>query len=88
MRTLLKHPQYEYVAYCRVSNAKPYIIPCKFYTFKEVKDFIEEIEERFERDGKSFYIDNDFYENKYCMNEKGTYYKFYRRPVSDWEVVA
>lgn len=78
---LLSHPGYEYAIYCRVGNAKPYIIPRLFKDIQEVYRFLEEQERRV----GIVYVDNDFYENKYSKSEKGTYYKVLQRPIADWE---
>lgn len=79
-----KHPEYEYVLYCRHSDAIPYISRT-FDSFPDVLRYIEELEKRHNHYHQIFYIDNDFYENKYSININGTYYKFLRRPVADWE---
>ena len=80
-----KHPEYEYALYCRVGSATPYIVPRKFNDMSDVLRFIDELEKRHNRYHQIFFIDNDFYENKYSINHNGTYYKFLRRKVFDWE---
>lgn len=79
-----KHSKYEYALYCRVGNACPYIARI-FNSIDEVYRYANEIEKRHNHYRQFFYIDNDFYNNNYNLNSNGTYYKFLRRPVSDWE---
>ena len=54
----------------------------------EVKQFLQELEEKHKRLSTVYYVDNDFYNNKYNANEKGTYYKVLKRPIADWEEVS
>ena len=79
-----KHPKYEYALYCRHGQGIPFIART-FDDIYEVKRFIQEVEKRHNHYHQIFYIDNDFYENQYSINLNGTYYKFLRRPVSDWQ---
>lgn len=82
-----KHPQYEYCLYVRNCSACPYIAR----TFTDIYDvyrFVEEIEKKHNRYNRVFYIDNDFYQNKYSPNVEGIYYKFLKRRINDWEEVA
>ena len=80
-----KHPEYEYTLYVQQASACPYTI-CVLNSFEQVLDKIEHIEKQhcyyWNRD---FYIDNDFYNNKQERTPTGTYYKFLRRKVNDWE---
>ena len=82
-----KHSEYEYVIYCKRNyKSLPYLIPCQFSNLKEVKLFItQNIEKRNDRYGYTYYIDNDFYKNKYTQNLNGAYYKVLRRKVNDWK---
>lgn len=79
-----KHPKYEYALYCRVGQACPYIARI-FDSINDVYRYVQEIEKKHNHYGQRFYIDNDFYNNRYDLNAGGTYYKFLRRPVFDWE---
>jgi hypothetical protein len=79
-----KHSEYEYVVYKRVGSARPYLART-FDSFDDVLRNVQEIEKRHNHYRQVFYIDNDFYENQYNQNLNGTYYKFLRRPVFDWE---
>ena len=83
-----KHPQYEYCLYVRNGSACPYIMPRTFTDEWEAKNYAYEIEKRHNRFNRIFYIDNDFYNNRYSPNVEGIYYKFLRREVNDWEEVA
>ncbi len=75
-----QHSKYEYALYVRVGKALPYIK----YTYTSLDDIyrcVEQIEKRHNHYNQFFYIDNDFYQNKFNQNCGGTYYKFLRRPV-------
>lgn len=81
-----KHPEYEYCLYIQVNNALPYITQLAYMTtINDLHRKIQEIEKKHNRYKQRFYIDNDFYDNKYSIKSGGTYYKFLRRPVADWE---
>lgn len=88
-KSTLNHPKFEYCVYCKVKNGKPYIIPgIEMSNMVEVSNFLKELEEKHKRLSTSYYVDNDFYQNKYSANEKGTYYKVLKRPIADWEEVS
>ena len=81
-----KHSEYEYCLYTRVGSACPYIT--ELHSVSNLDDImrrVEQIEKRHNHYAQIFYIDNDFYNNKYSFNQNGTYYKFLRRKVFDWE---
>ena len=78
------HPEYEYVVFCRVGNAQPYL-KTVFSKFSQVEQFIQGVEKWHNRYNQIFYIDNDFYKNYYTKQINGTYYKILRRKVNDWE---
>lgn len=79
-----EHPEYEYALYCRVGSATPYIVR-KFESMEDICRFIQDLEKRNNRYHRIFYIDNDFYNNYYNINENGIYYKFLRRKLEDWQ---
>ena len=79
-----KHTDFEYAIYCRVGQALPYIQTI-LNSMEDVMLRIVEIEKKHNHYGQFFYIDNDFYDNKYSLSYNCTYYKILRRPVSDWE---
>lgn len=79
-----RHDMFEYSIYTRVGTACPYISG-KYNTLEQVMIRIGEIERKHNHYGQLFYIDNDFYQNKYNINITGIYYKVLRRPVADWE---
>lgn len=82
-----KHPQYEYCLYVKNGNACPYIART-FTDMFAIYQFIDEIEKKHNRYNRVFYIDNEFYKNRYSLNIEGIYYKFLKRKVNDWEEVA
>lgn len=79
-----QHPKFEYILYCQHGNAQPFFIRT-FNDIEEVYRYITELEKRHNHYHQIFYIDNDFYKNKYSIKQNGTYYKFLRRPVVDWQ---
>ena len=79
-----KHSKYEYMLYCQHGTGQPFIART-FNGFDEVKRYTEELEKKHNHYHQNFYIDNDFYNNQYSINQNGTYYKFLRRPVADWQ---
>lgn len=79
-----KHSKYEYAVYCRVGQALPYIQKI-LNSIEDVYRYVNELEKRHNHYRQFFYIDNDFYDNHYSLNNGGTYYKILRRPVSDWD---
>lgn len=63
-----KHPEYEYCLYIQVENALPYIMEYKnIITYEDLFRKIQEIEKKHNRYRQRFYIDNDFYDNKYTL---------------------
>ena len=80
--------KYQYGLYTQVGNARPYINDLTFISnMYDLSRYIEEIEKRHHHYRQMFYIDNDFYKNKYTLECGGTYYKFLQRRVLDWEEV-
>jgi len=63
-----KHPEYEYCLFIQVEKALPYIIEYKYMTTREdILRKVEELEKKHNRYRQRFYIDNDFYDNKYTL---------------------
>ena len=79
-----RHPKYEYALYKCVDKALPYIART-FDSMADVLRFVQELEKQHNHYRQTFYIDNDFYQNSYNIGTSRIYYKFLRRPVSDWE---
>lgn len=79
-----KKIKYEYGIYCKVGSGLPYIRSVHS-DMKQIYIAIEEIEKRHNHYRQLFYIDNDFYKNKYSLECGGTYYKVLRRPILEWE---
>lgn len=82
-----QHDEFEYILYVKVGNATPYLAGLRpMRTWKEIMDTIEWIEKKHSKPYMDwFYIDNDFYENKYPLIATSTYYKILRRKVNDWQ---
>lgn len=79
----------EYSIYCRYSGATPYILG-KIYNSKEdVIRRIYEIVASEEDRGYLYYVDNDFFENKYPLLIKNQMYLCVReREVSSWKKIS
>lgn len=81
--------KYQYGLLTQVGNAKPYVNDLTYVTdMQGIYRYIEEIEKRHNHYRQLFYIDNDFYENKYTIQCGGTYYKFLKRRVLEWSDVS
>lgn len=83
-----KHPSYEFTCYVQVKSGSPYIGTWRGDNMLDVYRQIKEIEKRHGRRRQHFYIDNDFYNNKYNNNDYVYYYRFMQRKVNDWETVS
>lgn len=77
----------EYVIYIRCKNGIPYTI----HTFNNITsaklklyDMISLDEER----GRAYFVDNDFYNNKYPCSNSLKYYCIKVRDVSDYEIYS
>lgn len=64
-----KHSKYQYAIYCRVNGATPYISTI-LETIDDVFRWVEEKEKRHNHYNQLYYIDNDFYKNKYPLNSQ------------------
>lgn len=80
-----KHAKYQYALYKQIGDACPFITELHFDNYDGLMVCIKEIEKKHNHYRQAFYIDNDFYQNQYNERAGGTYYKFLRRPVCDWE---
>lgn len=77
--------KYQYGLYTQVGNAKPYINELRYANnMQDIYRCIEEIEKKHNHYKQFFYIDNDFYKNKYSLECGGTYYKFLKRRILEW----
>lgn len=73
----------EYTIYCRHGNAKPYTLGV-YKTFESAKlklyDIVSlEIERK-----RPFFVDNDFFDNKYNLGSNLYYICIMEREVQDW----
>lgn len=75
----------EYCIYIRHGNACPFRTSA-YSTFDSAKQALLIMTEDFIERNKIFYIDNDFYENKFPLGvQGGTYYQIQEREVQNWE---
>ena len=82
-----KHPKYEYTLYVQMKAGTPYIGVWRSESLQDVYAEIGEIEKKHAKIQLPFYIDNDFYQNKFSNIQVGCYYKFMQRKVNDWETL-
>lgn len=82
-----KHPKFEYTCYVQVKNGCPYIGIWRGESIADVYRDILQIEKRHNRYRQQFYIDNDFYKNKYKNGDFTYYYRFMFRKVNDWQTL-
>lgn len=82
-----RHPDYQYAVYCKYQGGSPYI-KTVLDNKEQLDQYIESIVNRHNQFHHIFYIDNDFYDNKYPKDLQGIYYKVLKRKVNDWEEVA
>ena len=83
-----KHPKFEYTCYVQVKNGCPYIGIWRGESIADVYRDILQIEKRHNRYKQHFYIDNDFYINKYKDNDFVYYYRFMFREVNNWQTLC
>lgn len=74
----------EFCIYVRNGQGKPYILS-SYPTFRDASIALNNIITYEEERGKIFYVDNDFYENKYPSSVNGKYFCILERSVSEWE---
>ena len=74
----------EYGIYIRQGEGKPYMLQ----TFKDIdlaKIKLYEMISYEEEQQKPYFVDNDFYDNKYNISTKLRYFCIRVRDVTDWE---
>ena len=74
----------EYSLICSFGNRKPFILDT-FYSLDQAIAKIYEITNMDSEKNKIFYVDNDFFENKYPLSNRGRYLCLKQREVSKWE---
>lgn len=74
----------EYCIYQQIGDGCPFILQ-NYSTFNQAKQSLLNIISDFDYKRKIYYIDNDFYENKYILGlPKQFYFQIQVREVSDW----
>lgn len=75
----------EYCIYIRHGSACPFRTST-YSTFDSAKQALLIMTQDFAERNRVFYIDNEFYENKFPLGLQGcTYYQIQEREVFDWE---
>lgn len=74
----------EYILYLRHGKAKPFT----FSTYKTIEsakaDLFSKVQLEIER-GRPFYVDNDFFDNKYDLGSNLYYMCIMERNVEEWQ---
>lgn len=65
-------------------QGKPYILS-PYPSFRDAFNALSIIIENEKERGRIFYVDNDFFDNKYPPNMQGRYFCIMQRSISDWE---
>lgn len=75
----------EYCIYCIYNRANPFILNT-YSSFEEAKIKLYEIILQEEARNRIYYVDNDFFKNKYNPNVLGKYFCIKERCISEWEI--
>lgn len=74
----------EYGIYIRQGSASPYMIHF-FNDITNAKIKLYEMVQLEEERGRAYFVDNDFFDNKYNISIKLKYFCIKEREVSEWE---
>lgn len=74
----------EYCIFIRYGSACPYRTS-PYTSFEKAKQALLLMVEDYEYKNKFFYIDNDFFENKFPLTVGSIYYQIQEREVCNWE---
>ena len=74
----------EYTIYCMYGKGKPFFLSI-YKTFFEAQAKLYEIIQLDEERHRIYYVDNNFFENKYKLGMQSNYYSIVERKVSEWE---
>ena len=75
----------EYGIYQRCKSGKPYMV-LKFNSIMQCKVALYDMVQLEEERGRPYFVDNDFFDNKYVNSFNGMYYCIKVREVTDYEV--
>lgn len=74
----------EYCIFIRCGSACPYRTS-PYSSFEEAKKALLNMTDDFEYRNKFFYIDNEFFKNKFPLTATSIYYQIQEREVFEWE---
>ena len=77
----------EYSIYCIYNKGKPFILSV-YKTFSDARNKLLEMIQLEEDRHRTYYVDNDFFENKYTLGSQEKYFSIIERTVSQWERYA
>lgn len=79
------HYTKEYCIYCRYNGGTPFILKT-FNSFEAAKIKLMEMIILEEERNRPYYVENNFFQNKYVANITGKYFAIKEREISDWVV--
>lgn len=74
----------EYCIYCIWNGGKPFI-QGTYKTLERAKDCLYDMISLEEERGRQYFVDNDFYQNKYCYVGRLKYYCIKEREITEWK---
>ncbi len=80
----IENTQKEYSIYCMYGKGKPFCLNT-YKTFFEAESKLYQIIQTDEERHRIYYVDNDFFENKYQLGMQVNYYSIIERTVSEWK---
>ena len=75
----------EYCIYCRYNGGFPFILKT-FNSFEAAKIKLLEMIELEEERERPYFVENNFFQNKYIGNIRGKHFSIKEREVSEWNL--
>ena len=75
----------EYCIYCRYNGGTPFILRT-YNTFEAARIKLMEMIDLEEERNRPYFVENNFFKNKYNVNIRGKYFVIKEREVSGWIV--
>lgn len=75
----------EYCIYCIYNGGTPFILQT-FKTFEAARIKLMEMINLEEERGRPYFVENNFFTNKYIANIPGKYFALKEREVSEWNL--
>lgn len=74
----------EYCIFVIYRGGTPYTVG-SYNTFQLAQSALMNMISGFDQRGKIYYIDNDFFDNKYPLGLQSVYYQIQERDVTEWK---